>query len=126
MTDPVTALQQLGSAIDGPALLWLLAATTVVALLTLRRLTRSRLSVKRTSRPGMIQELTIYKADIDTGLPVDGDFQTCQTCHRYTFDATTSEWVPVEGPEWSAPDQYACATSTTPTGWGSTCPSATR
>ncbi|MEL7210255.1 MAG: hypothetical protein AAGK32_18825, partial [Actinomycetota bacterium] len=53
----------------------------------------------------------IYKADVTDGEPVDGDFETCTTCYRYSWDPTASggvgNWA-YEGGSWPALDQSAC------------------
>jgi hypothetical protein len=58
-----------------------------------------------------IQYLTIYKADGSTGKPVDGDFETCTTCYRYTWNDSTKSWAD-QGVSWAWDQQFACGGAT--------------
>jgi hypothetical protein len=61
---------------------------------------------------GDLEYLTIYKADADTGEPVNGGgFETCTECYRYRWDASAQggegDWAYVAG-AWPPLTQAAC------------------
>lgn len=53
------------------------------------------------------QMLVVYKADPNTGKPVDGDYETCGACNKYTWSGTT--WTATQT-GWSSSSQKACGT----------------
>jgi hypothetical protein len=63
------------------------------------------------------QYLSVYHADSATGDPVDGSFETCTTCYRYTWNPSLNSgrggWAAVSGPTWLSTSQYACGDNST-------------
>ena len=56
-----------------------------------------------------VQQVTIFKADSDTGDPITGDVDTCTVdCFRFVWNSTHQVFDVVSGPEWDALDQAAC------------------
>jgi Flp pilus assembly protein TadG len=57
--------------------------------------------------------LTVYKADPTTGLPAGGtstsDISTCLAeCYRFSWNASTKDWVQAPSIAWPGSDQAAC------------------
>jgi hypothetical protein len=54
-----------------------------------------------------IQKVWVYKASASTGLPDSGDFTSCATCVKFTWDTATSA-LKVTSNNWANTAQNAC------------------
>lgn len=55
-----------------------------------------------------VDNLVIYRANPNTGLPLSGSLTTCSQCFRYTWDESASDWVVNGTSTWEADSQWAC------------------
>lgn len=59
--------------------------------------------------PTKLQEVWVYKATYDTGLPDSNSFLSCGVCVKYTWNNVSKQLQPSSGTTWASSSQNACA-----------------